>query len=626
MGGLAGNWVVHRAPCMEELHRTGRRLAESIAHRGQQSQQQAIHGAGLSLAAMLGDQGEPRIGSSMDGRYVVAAAGHLPSGRTSARQEWLTDFLHTLASLGIVAALRAHKGAACVAVWDCEARSLTIARDRMGEGDLYYTCTDFGLVFSSDLQTVTSECPTAWMVDHGAVAQLLQFGYIPAPRTIYQGVFKLARGCMRTFHASELRGEGAGEADTRQLPYWDHRVEIDASIRAQGRPSMSATEAVECVEQALAEAVESCVGRGSACLLSGGVDSSLVASTLQRQSESPIDTLTIGFEGSSHDESDAAREVANAIGARNECITVRSSEVLNLVTCLPRTFSEPFADSASVPTIAAARFAGRRWSTVLTGDGGDELFFGHSAYPKALRNHGLARQIPKFARQIADKLYQRAPERARLGGLGAVLAEARCATVSDTYLSRVSRWRAPTAVVVRAADQDSIFKRPWAHPALVEPAELLLFLDQAMELPEGLLTRSERAFASRGVEVRNPFLSERMVELSWRMPMVHKHADGVTKAVLKQALEKHLPRPMVHRPKKGLGAPVSDWLRGPLREWAEALLRPDTIERGGILDAEGVRKVWQSFLSGERKLHTHLWPVLMFLAWHEQERRGGGRW
>lgn len=625
MGGLAGNWIVHRTPCIEELHRTGRRLAESIAHRGQQAQQQALHGAGLSLAVMQSEPDGRQLCASPDGRYVVVATGHLSDRSSSSRQQWQSDFLSTLSMIGVEAALSTHRGSACFAIWDAEARSLTIARDRMGEGDVYYACTDFGLVFSSDLQTIIAECPMAWAVDQGAVAQLLQFGYIPAPKTIYQGVFKLVRGTMRTFHAEEIRNGFLGAMDTEQIAYWDHRMEIDAAIRARSHAPMTEAQALNGVEQALSEAVDSCNGRATVCLLSGGVDSSLVASALQRQTNAPIDTLTIGFEGSNHDESAAALEVAKAIGAKNECVTVRSSDLLNLVTCLPRTYSEPFADSAAVPTMAAARFTGRRWTNVLTGDGGDELFFGHSAYPKALRNYEMARRLPLVARRFANRLYQANPERARLGGLSAVLAEARCSTLSDTYLSRVSRWRSPATVVADAPEVDSIFTQPWALPAMAAPGEVLLFLDQAMELPEGLLTRSDRAFGSRGVEVRNPFLSARMVELSWRIPMPYKYAGSVTKCVLKNALERHLPRPLVYRPKQGLGSPVSDWLRGPLREWAESLLRPDKIERGGVLNAERIRKTWHSFLNGERKFHTHLWPVLMFLAWDEQQRNTGGR-
>lgn len=614
MGGLAGSWIVHRTPCAEELHRTGRRLLESIAGRGSNHQHQPVSTAGLCMVSAGPNDGVRRTGISPNGRYIASVSGGPSSAGTAISGDWFDGLLASVMRLGIDEAMLWHQGAFCAAIWDNETRSLTLCRDRMGEGDLYYAITDYGMVYASDLRGLMTECPADWGVDQGSLSKLLRYGYISAPNTIFQGVYKLERGTLCTISAADVRCSTGQPIPS--VSYWDHRGAIERALRS--RQLCTIEQSVDGVEQALAESLRQMPEKGSICLLSGGVDSSLVASAMQRGRAAPIDTLTVGFEGSTHDESAHAARVAKHIGASNECVMIGGEDALTLVSSLPRIFSEPFADSAAIPTLAAARYCQGHWSTVLTGDGGDELFFGHSAYPKALRNYRWASKLPAIARRLADRLHQRDPEQARLGGMSALFAEARCSSLAETYLSRVSRWRAPSAVINAGFEHPSVLHMPQARPRGLAEAETLLFLDQAMELSECLLTKSDRTFGSVGMQVHNPFLSEQMVELSWEMGMEHKFAGGVTKSVLRGALQRHLPASLVHRPKMGFGAPISCWLRGPLRDWAEALLSKERIERRGVLDADRILALWGRFLAGERKLHTHLWPVLMYLAWEEQ--------
>lgn len=614
MGGLAGSWIVHRTPCAGELSRTGQRLIQSISSRGSIQQHQAFPATGLCMVSTGQGEDLRTTGVSGNGRYAVSVSAGPSNSDSQLRGDWFDGLLTDITRLGDEEAMRRNQGAFCAAIWDNECRSLTLYRDRMGEGDLYYAITDYGLVYASDLRVLMAECPTEWSIDRGSLAKLLRYGYVSAPHTIFQGVFKLARGSLCTIRASDIL-MNAGEPFALST-YWDHRGAIERALASRQPSSMD--QSINAVEEALLDSLRHVPDIGSICLLSGGVDSSLVASAMQLRRSVPIDTLTVGFEASDHDESSHAAEVARLIGARNSRVMIGGDDVLRLVSKLPSIYSEPFADSAAIPTLAAAQHCGGHWSAVLTGDGGDELFFGHSSYPRAMRNHRWSSRLPAALRCAADRLHQRDPERARLGGLGAVLAEARCSSLLETYLSRLSRWRAPAAVIHAGFEYPSLPHSPHSHPRGLNDAEMLLFMDQAMELPECLLTKSDRAFGSVGMTVRNPFLSERMVELSWRMGMEHKFADGVTKSVLKAALQRHLPSSIVHRPKMGFGAPISCWLMGPLREWAEALLGKPRIERRGLFDSDRISKLWRRFLAGERKLHTHLWPVLMFLAWEEQ--------
>jgi asparagine synthase (glutamine-hydrolysing) len=571
-------------------------------------------GAGLALATVSAlDESSP-LASSPDGRFHVATSGSgVATGPASASQA----VANLLPAVGVVEALRRVQDPLSVAVWDERARTLTLARDRVGQSDIYFRRNDFGLAFSSELKTLRQEDGGSPEVDPHAISQLFRYGYIPAPLTAYRGIYKLPAGTLRVFRLPEEPERGsAGEAAGPFHPYWSLRQEAEAQMASRTRATLGGS--VDNVVASLERAVCASRGGATATLLSGGVDSSLIAALLQRHSEHAVDTISVGFDVPGHDESEWAADVARRLGTRNTRLLMDDASAIRLVEAMPRVFCEPYADSSAIPTLLAAEAAGTSCSTILTGDGGDELFFGHASYVKALRNHGLVRHLPKPLRRACGAYASRSPERARLGGIAALIAEARSGSLAETYLARVSRWRDPSRALKAANEPAHPFLDAALHPAGGHPGELLLYLDQTNELSEGLMTKSDRSFGAFGVQARSPFLDQEVLSLAWSTPFEHKLHNGETKVVLKRALERFLPEHHTRRPKKGFGAPVAQWLNGPLRDWAEDLLDPIAIRNRGILDEHVVSALWKSFVDGNRKYHTHLWPVLMFQAWDRE--------
>lgn len=619
MSGIAGKWVTHRTLSADELNSTAKRLARSLLHRGRHSHEWAAGCCSPVLASVSSDEETKGLAASPDGRYVVVA--------TDCSIPRVTDDCATVAqliatrlpALGLQASLQLVSQPVSVAIWDSREKALTLMRDRMGQADIYYSCSEFGLTFATDLKTLADELPHPQDVDPDALSQLFRLGYIPAPFTVYRGVFKLPAGSTRTLNWADVRQWQSCYASPGPFTlHWDLREEAERSIACKRTGLL--TSSIDAVIDALDEAIFRDANPSSAVLLSGGVDSSLIAALCQRQSATPIDTLSVGFDDPRHDESKWAAEVAAHLGARSTCLVMADRDALRLVETAAKVFSEPFADSSAIPALLAAE-AASGIKAVLTGDGGDELFFGHGAYVKSLRNHNLVRHVPRWLRRASRTYMSRSPERARLGGIAALLSEAQCNSLAEIYLTRASRWRDPAKALRFTANSASPLLNAARHLQSGHPGELLLYLDQTSELPDGLLTKSDRVFSAYGVQARNPFLDDQVVGLAWRVPFEHKFSGGETKVVLKRALDRFLPDQFSRRPKKGFGAPVARWLNGPLRDWAEDLLDPYAVRNRGILNEEVVTGMWRSFLDGNRKFHTHLWPILMFQAW-DRERSG----
>lgn len=612
MAGLTGKWQP-QAGLDEVALRDGLAgLEQAIAHRGARSAYCLDANAGVGIG-VVGDalQRRAAIEWTFDRRYLVAVAGTIDAVEQINTQVLpFEKFLLAVQEFGVLRALQLSSGTFCAAIWDARLGRLSLVRDRMGQADLYYRLDRRGLCFASELKALVRASPVPPDVHRGAVVQLLRYGYVPAPLSIYEGIHKLPAGSLLSLGASTLH---ASSGPPPVQTYWS--LHDTASRGMASRHGGDLAHSMDRIERGLARAIARRAPAGTSTFLSGGIDSSLVASVLQRQSLAPIHTVSIGFEDEDHDELAWAVRVARHIGANNTAVRLSDSVAASIVQRLPGIFCEPYADSSQVPSLLAAELARQHSTHVLTGDGGDELFFGHAAYQRALRNARLGARMPGFVSQLARHACTGSLERARLGGVPALLAELRNRSLADSYLSRVSRWRDPAAAVIGGIEPTSLFSTPAAQLCSGHPGEQLLFLDLSMELPEGLMTKVDRSCMALGLQAHSPFLDPAMVQLAWETPFEHKASAGELKHVLKCLLERHLPAELVHRPKKGFGAPVSRWLRGPMREWAEDLLDPARLRARGIFHEPVITALWRQFIAGERKYHTHLWPVLMFQAW-----------
>jgi asparagine synthase (glutamine-hydrolysing) len=300
---------------------------------------------------------------------------------------------------------------------------------------------------------------------------------------------------------------------------------------------------------------------------------------------------------------------------------------------LPWMFDEPFADSSQIPTFLVSKLARRAVTVSLSGDGGDELFAGYDRYFRALEIWGKLSRLPVGLRGALGRMLDGTPAACmrvpalllqlfsrreisvdRLKKLGTLLGSH---TLPELYRQLVGHWRDPAALVKHGHMPDYFFSSEHNWEISHEPVENMCFADLNTYLPDDLLTKVDRASMAVSLEARVPLLDHRVVELSWRLPLQMKVRDGTSKWILRQLLGKYLPQELIERPKMGFGIPIDEWLRGPLREWAEALLDPARLNREGFFDARLVRQKWSEHQAGRHHWHYLLWDVLMFQAWLE---------
>lgn len=592
----------------------------------------------LSILDLSPQGHQPMV--SADGRYVLAYNGEIYN--FAAMRATLSTLGHrfnghsdtevllaAVVEWGLEQALQRANGMFALALWDIREQCLWLARDRVGKKPLYYGWAGADLVFGSELKALWRHPQFDNGVDRDALALLLRLDYIPAPHCIHERTFKLMPGRRLRFDAASVAaGPAAHQPEQAQQPYWEARSAMHAALATpfQGNEAQAEARLDTLLRDAVALRMVADVPVG--VFLSGGTDSSLVAAMMQAQSRQPVRTFSIGFSGSHHDEAPLARAVATHLGSNHTELYVNGADALAVVPHLPEMFDEPFADASQVPTALVARLARGSVTVALSGDGGDELFFGYLRYQRALRNWRLLGRVPAPLRAVLARVAHGQGEASRAGGMAALLAETGATGIGDVYRNRISRWRDPAAAILGSREPSSFYTLADPLRGAGTTADAMMLADFVSYLPDDLLCKVDRTSMAVGLEARAPLLDWRVAEFAWSLPLQLKLRDGVSKYLLKRVLERYLPAAMVYRDKRGFGAPVSAWLQGELRPWAEALLAPQRLHREGVFEPEVIAAVWQRFIGGQRKWHTHLWNVLMFQAWQahwRQARRNHGQ-
>ncbi|HYZ27165.1 MAG TPA: asparagine synthase (glutamine-hydrolyzing) [Geminicoccaceae bacterium] len=524
--------------------------------------------------------------------------------------------LAAIAEWGIEQALPRLHGMFALALWDREARRLTLARDRVGKKPLYYGWCGAAFVFTSELKALHRHPAFDAEIDRDALGLLVRHGWIPGPYSIYRQIRKLPPGTMLSVDAGGDRGE--------PVTYWSAGAAAEAGERIPFSGGFD--QAVDALDTLLGEAVRNrmIADVPLGALLSGGVDSSAVVAMMQAASAKPVRTFSIGFFEPKHDEAPFAREIAEHLGTEHAELYVGPEDSLALVPELPQIYDEPFADPSQIPTALVCRLARKSVTVALSGDGGDELFAGYQRYRRSLDLWRRLRPWPGGARKAAEALSATALRNVdgpkwlskvarRSAGIGA-------ADALDVFVGERARVEDPGRLVRGARAVPHLLDDRASWPQLREPLQTMMYLDFAGYLPDDCLLKVDRASMAASLEVRCPLLDHRLVEFAWSLPLAMRADSTGAKRVLRAVLERYVPRPMFARPKRGFGVPIGAWLRGPLRDWAETLLDQRRIAAEGYLEPAAIRSLWQQHLSGQRDRPELLWHLLMFQAWHEHWR------
>ena len=620
-------------------------MADTIAHRGPDSEgywHDAVNGIFLGhrrLAVVDLSPAGAQPMQSMCGRYVLVFNGevynHLDLRKELADFYWRGNsdtetLLAGISSWGLQDTLQRCSGMFAIALWDKQKHNLTLARDRVGEKPLYFGWQGQGqnscFLFGSDLAALRTHPAFAAEVNRDALALYMRSSTIPAPYTIYQGIHKLTPGCFLTVSLAER--------EPKITPYWSLRQVVEQGV---AHPFVGTdAEVVDALEALLKNAVrqQMLADVPLGAFLSGGIDSSTVVALMQAQSNRPVRTFTIGFSEASYNEAVHAKAVARHLGTEHTELYVTPQDALDVIPKLPTLYTEPFADSSQIPTFLVSQLARQHVTVALSGDAGDELFGGYNRYvltsllwrrisrlPLPLRQlvgagigslpptawNALLRPaqslIPPSLRQanVGDKLHK---------GAG-VLASP---SVDALYLGLVTHWDSDCLVL--GAEEPLTYLRGRSLPLTgADEIQRMMALDTITYLPDDILVKVDRAAMGVSLETRVPLLDHRVVEFAWQLPQHLKVRDGVGKWALRQVLYRYVPKALIERPKTGFGVPIDNWLRGPLREWAEDLLSETRLRQEGYFNPAPIRQKWAEHLSCRRNWQHHLWNVLMFQAW-----------
>ena len=619
------------------------RMVDALAHRGPDDEGRWMDAsAGIALGFRrlavldLSDAGhQPML--SADGRYVCVFNGEIYNHRElraelegrGARFRGASDtevIAEAVSAFGSGPAVKRLWGMFALGIWDRLDRSLLLARDRLGKKPLYVAALgDAGWIFASELKAFHGVERFKPDVDPCAMAAYLRLGYVPAPLATFRDTWKLEPGTFSVFRYGR---------PVHNERYWSPWRLAAAAARARRSASAQelAVELDDLLRDAVARRMIADVPIGA--FLSGGIDSSTVTALMQAQSGEPVRTFTVGFPDREYDEAPAAGAVARHLGTDHVDFCVSADEALTVIPDLAGIYDEPFADASQIPSLLISRLARQCVTVALSGDGGDEVFAGYPHYRHARSVWAAAACVPRPLRRPLGGLLTRVPPRwwdsayafvepvlpasARRRRFGQrVRTAADLLSLADSqdelYWNLMSIWRDPRLLL--AGGGSGRIPGQTAHPDVdaLDFRERMTLYDLARHLPDDILVKVDRASMAASLELRSPLLDHRIVEWTWSLPFALRVRRRTTKWILRQVLRRYVPPHLVDRPKAGFTVPLEHWLRGPLRDWAETLLRADRLEEAGLRPAP-IHDAWRRHVAGMAEQHR-LWVVLMLMAW-----------
>ena len=641
MCGIAG--FFQNEGCSDEVLAS---VSEALITRGPDSSGSLVECGGRlalthrRLAVLdLSDTGAQPIASSC-GRFIMVFNGEIYNHalirhalsssvvwKGSSDSETLVE---SFRCFGIDKTLALAKGMFAIALWDRKLKVLSLIRDRFGEKPLYYGFVDDVFVFASELKAIKVHSSFSPIIDKEALGLFMEYGYVPAPWSIYENVKKVLPGVILSLavNDSDKMMNLIGEKE-----FWNAREIASASISFpfDGCFREAVSLSSDLLRQSVGNQLLSDVPVGS--LLSGGIDSTLITALMQDVSGTAVNTFTIGFDEVGFNEAPFAREVARYLGTNHNELFVTASDAFKVIPSLPTIYCEPFADSTQIPAFLGSKLAREHVKVVLTGDGGDELFGG---YNRHIAFGGLWKRLqlmPISMRQSIGRLIlQVGPKRLetiiglldrvssvsgkvsnpidKLIKLGKVMSSA---TPQDFYQQLVTKVKDGSDIVL--GNTGRVRSKRLLFDGSLSNLDNMMLLDTLNYLPDDILVKVDRAAMSVSLETRAPMLDHDLFEFLWRLPPEYKVSGKEGKLILRDLVDQYVPHELIDRPKSGFAIPLASWLRVELRDWVEEILDEKKLNEQGLLNSLAIQELWQEHLNHAANHEHLLWNILMFQAW-----------
>ena len=524
--------------------------------------------------------------------------------------------LEAISVYGLEETLRQVKGMFAIALYDRKEQTLFLARDRVGEKPLYYGYLPSGaFVFGSDLNSIKTLDGFSNEINRGVLQDYFRYGYIAAPYSIYENIYKLQPGkflkIKSPFNKEEIytywsmqETARRGQDNLFRGSYEEAREELERLLKNSIRGQMVADVPV-------------------GAFLSAGIDSSTIVSLMQSLSERKVRSFTIGMWDEKFNEATAAKEIAACLGTEHTELYITEEDAKQVIPGLADMFGEPFADSSQIPTYLVSRMTREHVTVSLSGDGGDELFCGYNTYTSVDRIWNKTNKIPGVIRKPASGLLG-LEAGSRPGAMATRARLLGADSIEDMYLR--SEIGEGFQIQKKVKNNNSYQTIMDTYPAgyLTEPQHNLMLMDLLMYHPDDILNKVDRTAMAVSLETRVPMLDRDVVEFAWRLPLSYRKENGVTKRILRDILYRYVPKELMERPKKGFSIPLHKWLKEPtLREWAESLIDRETLRRQNLLEEEVVWQLWTDYI--QRDIwRPQIWYILMFQEWMQQEERRKG--
>jgi asparagine synthase (glutamine-hydrolysing) len=620
MCGIAG-FIDHSALSMEERTDILNRMCQVILHRGPDDQGMSIDGPvalGMRRLSIIDLAGGHQPMSGEDGTVTVVFNGEIYNFRElqpllqSRGHQFKTNsdtesIVHSYEEFS-TACVNHLRGMFTFALWDEKAKTLMLARDRVGKKPLYYTQTAHGsFVFGSEIKSILEHPDVEREIDLEALDAYLILGYVPDPLSIFRNIKRLPPGHTLTYSQGKITLE----------QYWDFNFEPDES-----RDEKSYVEELRALlEDAVRARLISDVPLGA--FLSGGIDSSTVVALMAKSMGQPVKTFSIGFREDSYNELRYARLTAEKYGTDHHEFFV-TPDICDVADELVWHFDEPFADSSSIPTYVVSKLARQHVTVALSGDGGDELFGGYERY-LVERSRRVFGQLPKVLREnVMFPVSVRLPHGAR----GRNLLHNLSLDPVERYLDSLSVFTSMNRELLysedlkrKLADKVALSERFQKYAERVstgEDLDVLLYLDSKTYLPGDILTKVDRMSMATSLETRAPLLDQKLIDFVTRIPAALKIVGKETKHIFKQAIRDLIPEEVMTRPKQGFGIPMSTWINQELRAKIRETLGDSLTRQRGYFDYSYVELLLKEHERGRRDHSKALWALLMLELWHRR--------